>query len=133
MLCVLRRAGSIPLICVPSLDAVYFVLQGAASVLTKDFLLVGNNVALDRGYHVKFVHPSKMHKVVLWSGYISTVRPQVVMAGGMPVSCTFISCIVHPVSLICHDRWDVCFLYLHFMHCASSESNSCVQDLDAMF
>lgn len=49
---------------------------------TTDFMLVGSNTTLQKGYYVRFVHPVFPSKLVLWNGYINLSKPQVTMAGG---------------------------------------------------
>lgn len=57
-------------------------VRGASSVLTPDFMMVGNNVQLAKGYYAKFVHPDlKNNKSILWAGYVSMVKPQMAMPG----------------------------------------------------
>lgn len=58
-------------------------------VLSPDFMLVGNNVQLARGYYAKFVHPDRQQECVLWGGYVSMVKPQVQMAGNV---CAHVRC-----------------------------------------
>ena len=61
-------------------------IRGEEEIKCTDFMLVGNNVRLSKGYYARFVHPSMSEKsegggVVLWGGYVSMSKAQITMAG----------------------------------------------------
>ena len=54
---------------------------GEHRLRTPDFMMVGNNVQLQRAYYARFVHPALQHRCILWSGYINLAKPQITMPG----------------------------------------------------
>lgn len=78
---------------------------GEKKMQSPDFMMVGANTHLVKGYYARFVHPVHQHKCILWSGYINMSKPQILSSGEyvMPVSffwicmhvlCFFIRCMI---------------------------------------